>query len=357
MSRHGRGRKGRLRVRRTTGLAPGSLVINPDSPRPEMQLLGYNTDRWIELPLKDLSQLPELRKSWPVIWLNVDGLGDAHTLQELARQFELHPLAMEDVVNLHQRPKYEQYGTRHFVVSHMLQLKPHGLETGQLSLFLGPGFVITFQELPGWDCLNVVRERIRKAQPLIRRSGADYLAYSLLDAVVDHYFPILETLGDQLEEIEDRIVATGRQSEIAEVHHTKRELLLLRRIIWPLRDVFNTLAREHLPEITGETRLYLRDCYDHTVRLIDLTETYREICSDLMDLYLSSVSYRLNGVMKVLTIITTIFMPLSFIASIYGMNFEHMPELKSPWGYPAVLGVMAATGLAMLYFFKQKKWL
>ena len=242
-------------------------------------------------------------------------------------------------------------------------MKDQSLETEQLCLFLGPGFVVTFQELPGWDCLSVVRDRIRKAQPVIRRSGADYLAYSLLDALVDHYFPILELLGDHLEEIEDRIVAMGQQSEIAQVHHTKRELLLLRRIVWPLRDVFNTLAREQVPEITAETRLYLRDCYDHTVRIIDLTETYREICSDLMDLYLSSVSYRLNEVMKVLTVISALFIPLTFVSSIYGMNFKtevspwNMPELDWIYGYPFFWAVIVVIAVVQLVFFYRKGWI
>lgn len=359
-------RKGR---RARTGHAPGTLLINPDSPRPELQVIAYGPQRFVEETLAtlptgpDLGQLSALATEFPVVWLNIDGLGDEATLRAIAERFHVHPLAMEDIVNVHQRAKLEEYGDRQFIVTHMVSLRDDHLDTEQLSLFLGPKFVLTFQERPGWDCLSAVRERIRKGQPTIRSSSSDFLAYSLLDAVTDSYFPLLEQYGERLEAIEDRIVEKATHREVAEIHDLKRELLAVRRLVWPLRDVFNTLTRERLSHVGDETRLYLRDCYDHTIRIIDLVETHREVCSDLMDLYLTSVSFRLNEVMKVLTVISALFIPLTFVCSVYGMNFDthvsewNMPELEWRYGYPFFWGVIILISVVQLTFFWRRGWL
>lgn len=348
--------------RAAPGTPPGSLNIDPQAPQPQIQLLAYSADKFIERNIADAEEIRQYLGKWHVCWVNVDGLGDARTLETLAAIFQLHPLAMEDVVNLHQRAKVDRFGDRTFMVSHMIRLTDH-LESEQVSIFLGPDFLVTFQESPGWDCLEPVRERIRKAVTRVREAGAGYLAYAILDAIIDHYFPLLEACGERLEDIEDRIIAQPTRSVVADLHEMKRELLFVRRAIWPQREALNTLVRDEIPHINAETRLYLRDCYDHCVRLIDLVETYREVSSDLMDLYLSSISNRMNEIMKVLTIISTLFIPLTFIVGIYGMNFDNsispwnMPETKWYFGYPLCLLLMAAITVGQFVFFRKKGWL
>jgi len=351
----------RLKRRAQPGTAPGTLTVDPDSPRPEMNVISYGPQGLVEQKVASPDDVRQLLGQNPVLWLNVDGLGDARSLQELARIFDIHPLAMEDVVNVHQRAKVDQYGERTFIVTHMVFLDDH-FETEQVSLVLGPDFVVTFQERPGWDCLEPVRERIRKSANQMRESGAGYLAYAILDAVIDHYFPVLEAYGERLETLEDRIISEPGRTVVAEIHEVKRELLHLRRAIWPQREALNSLVRDEIPHISAETRLYFRDCYDHAVRIIDLVETYREVCSDLMDLYLSSISNRMNEIMKVLTVISTLFIPLTFVVGVYGMNFNtafpwNMPELNWPFGYPLCLAVMAVIAVAQLIFFRRKGWI
>lgn len=352
----------RMKRRAEPGAAPGSLTIDPHAPRPVIRVLAYNAEKFVEQDIADPEELRTFLGHWHVLWVNVDGLGDARTLEQIAAIFHLHPLAMEDVVNVHQRAKVDTFGERTFMVTHMMRVGDH-LESEQVSLFLGPDFVITFQESPGWDCLEPVRERIRKHVARVREGGAGYLAYAILDAVIDHYFPVLEAYGERLETLEDRIMAQGDRSVVAEIHDMKRELLYVRRAIWPQREALNTLVRDDIPHINAETRLYLRDCYDHCVRLIDLLETYREVCSDLMDLYLSSISNRMNEIMKVLTIISTLFIPLTFIVGIYGMNFNsdvspwNMPEVKWYYGYPLCLALMAIIAVGQLFFFRHKGWI
>jgi len=351
----------RLKRRAEPGTAPGTLNVDPESPRPEMNVIAYGPDGVVEQKISSPDEIRKLLGKSPVCWLNVDGLGDARTLEELAEIFDIHPLAMEDVVNVHQRAKVDQFGERTFIVTHMVFLDDH-FETEQVSLVLGPDFVVTFQERPGWDCLEPVRERIRKQATRMRDSGSGYLAYAILDAVIDHYFPVLEAYGERLESLEDRIVAEPDRAAVAEIHAVKRELLHLRRAIWPQREALNSLVRDEIPHITEETRLYFRDCYDHAVRIIDLVETYREVCSDLMDLYLSSISNRMNEIMKVLTVISTLFIPLTFIVGVYGMNFNtafpwNMPELNWPFGYPLCLAIMAAIAIGQLLFFYRKGWI
>jgi magnesium transporter len=352
----------RLARRVAPGAPPGTISIDPESPRPEMTLVAYGPGDHIQKSIKKPEELKQFLGQWPVCWLNVDGLGDAKILKELADIFSIHKLALEDIVNVHQRAKVDPFGDRHFIVTHMVQWNGH-LEVEQLSLVLGPGFVVTFQERPGWDCLEPVRQRIRAQDSHVRRAGADYLCYELLDAVIDHNFPVLESIGERLDALEDQIGERPDTPLLHEIHDLKRELLNLRRIAWPQRDAINSLARDVTPIIRDETRLHFRDCYDHCVRIMDLIETYREMASDLAGLYHAALGNRTNEIIRVLTIISTIFIPLTFIVGIYGMNFHtekspwNMPELTWYWGYPAALALMAAITAVQLFFFWRKGWI
>jgi magnesium transporter len=273
----------------------------------------------------------------------------------------LHPLALEDVMNNHQRSKVEQYGDHLFIVARMVEGQTE-LETDQLGMFLGKNFVVMFQQTPG-DCMDKLRESIRVGRGIIRSSGPDYLAYAVLDAIIDSYFPILERFGEEIEALEDEIMGKPDHGIIGRTHAVKSKLLILRRAIWPLREALHVLVRDPTPTIQESTRIYLRDCSDHTFQLIDLLETYRELASDLLELYHSSLSNRMNEVMQVLTVIATLFIPLTFIVGVYGMNFDtaispwNMPELKWYFGYPLVWAVMLATAGGLLYFFNRKGWL
>ncbi len=321
-----------------------------------MHVMAYSPAEFVEQEIQSADAIAPFLGKWPVVWLNVDGLGDAEAIRKFGEIFGIHPLALEDVINVQQRPKVEPYEKYLFIVMQML-LAGEKLDTEQLSLFLGGDFVLTFQEQPGGDCFAPIRDRIRKNHGRIRATGPDYLAYSLLDAVVDYYFPVLERYGERLEDIEQEVVTQPARETLARIHNIKRDLLTLRRAVWPMREALNSLLRDDNPFIARETRTYLRDCYDHSVRIIDILETSRETAFGLLETYLSSVSNRMNEVIKVLTIITTIFMPLTFIAGVYGMNFAHMPEINWPWAYPAVLALMAAVAAAMLVYFRRKRWL
>lgn len=344
------------------GAPPGTINVETHTLPSAIHAIAYGKEIAVERNCRTIADLDDLIDRYPVLWVNVDGLGDLAALVGLAKRFELHPLAMEDVVNVHQRAKIDQFGSCTFLVSHMVRAGEF-LELEQVSLFVGKNFVISFQEQPGWDCLEPVRERIRKNVTRIREAGPGYLAYSLLDAVVDNYFPVLEALGERLETLEDEIILNPSREMVAQVHDLKRMLLNLRRSIWPQREALNVLIRDDVPHFDHESRLYLRDVYDHSVRIIDLIETYREICSDLMDLYLSSISNRMNEVMRVLTVISTLFIPLTFIAGVYGMNFDpdssrwNMPELRWYLGYPLCMGLMAVVTIGQLIFFWRRGWI
>ncbi|HEY4311194.1 MAG TPA: magnesium/cobalt transporter CorA [Pirellulales bacterium] len=356
-----RQRKRRFSRRSKPGDLPGLVQPDPDSPPPVVHVIAYGPDQFLEKRVTDCQQVGELINKAPVTWINVEGLGDANTIRSIGELFHLHALALEDVVNTHQRPKAEQYQGFLFIVARMAELKER-LETEQVSMFLGANFVVTFLEDPG-DAFDSVRQHLRNAQGRVRSSNAGYLAYCLLDAIVDGYFPVVETYGERLDEIEDEVVRAPSRATIAWAHQVKRELRSLRRAVWPLREAINALARDPHELIDAETRVYLRDCYDHTVQIIDIVETYRELDADLTDLYLSSLSNRLNEVMKVLTIIATIFMPLSFIASVYGMNFNtqtspyNMPELNWRYGYLFALSLMVVTAIGMYFYFRWKQWI
>jgi magnesium transporter len=284
-------------------------------------------------------------------------------VRQIAEIFQLHPLAQEDVLNTYQRAKVEPYGPHLFIVCRAFYVRGGLLETEQLSLYVGENFLLSFQETPGPDCWDPVRNRLRHGQGNLRGSGTDYLAYALLDAVIDSYFPVLEEFGERLESQEELILVRPNPATIQAIHGIKRELFLLRRAVWPLRDAVNVLLRDPVPLIAKETRIFLRDCYDHCVQIIDLVETYRELGSDLTDVYLSSVSFRTNEIMRLLTVVTSVFIPLTFLAGVWGMNFDpstsplNMPELRWFWGYPFALALMAVVAGVMLVFFRRRGWL
>ena len=290
-------------------------------------------------------------------WINVDGVHDVDTIHRIGEGFGLHPLVIEDIVHTGQRPKAEDYGSHLFVVLRMLRWNAEleEIDEEQVSFVLGPSWVLTFQERAG-DVFSPVLERLLSDRGRVRKLGCDYLAYTLIDTVVDHYFSILETLGDRIETLGEDMTENPKRQDLDSIRHMKRELLFMRKSVWPLREVLGSIQRDESELVKESTRPYLRDVYDHTIQIIDTVETFRDMVSGLMDLYLSSISNRMNEVMKVLTIIATIFIPLSFVAGLYGMNFLYMPELQWRYGYFAVLGVMLAIGGGMLLYFRRRKW-
>lgn len=352
----------RKRTRRPPpGASPGTLTGDPEAPTARVRVIAYGPQEITEFVCDDLQAIQAIRGKWPVLWVNVDGIDDAGTIGRIGEMFGLHRLAVEDVVNVPQRAKVEAYGDVLFMIIRMATFQPH-LDTEQVSLFLGPDFVLTFQERSG-DPLDPVRERIRTSHGRIRGRGPDYLAYAVLDAIIDHYFPVLDEYGDQMDALEVEILAGANRETMNRLHGVKRELMTLRRAVWPARDALNALVREPSARISEETRVYLRDVYDHVVQVMDHVETYRDLGSSLTDLYLSSVSNRMNEIMKVLTMFAAVFIPLSFIAGVYGMNFDpgesplNMPELQWYFGYPFALGLMALVGVGLLVFFWRKGWI
>jgi len=330
---------------------PEQVPFDPSAAVSEVTFIAYNEESYVKGKVENTTELESQIGKWPVLWVNVEGLGSAEILSDLQRIFEIHPLAMEDIVSVHQRSKYETYDENFFLIVHMLEAREE-LITEQVALYVGKGFVLTFQEGP-IDATTPVLERLEKGQGRLRRLGPDYLAYAIIDSVIDCYYPILENFGERLESIEDDILEHPDRKTMAHVHEIKRELLSLRRTIFPLREAMGSILRVAPDSFSADTMLHLRDCYDHVVQITDFIETYRELAADLMDVYLSSISYKLNEVMKVLTIITTVCAPPTLIAGIYGMNFrtEHsrfnMPELNWQYGYPYALILMAATSLCM----------
>jgi magnesium transporter len=363
MRRGIRSRKHRNRFHRRNppGSSPGTLIIDPQAVHPKIKVIAFDSEFEIEEAVQSIESIQGYLSKWPVVWINVEGLGDAEIIRQLGSVFDLHRLAMEDVVNVHQRPKVDAYKNHYFIVARMAELQDR-LETQQLSMFLGTNFVLTFQETES-NRFDLLRNRIRDKSGRIRKSGPDYLAYAILDSCIDNYYPVLEKYGEEIELLEDQVVIRPSSQIVSEIHEMKRDLLLLRRAVWPLREAISSLIREHSPLITDETRVYIRDCYDHTIQVIDLLENYRDIAGDLMEVYLSSVSNRLNEIMKFLTIFTTIFSSLTFIAGIYGMNFNtghspwNMPELNWRYGYFFALGLMAALAVVMLIYFRKKGWM
>lgn len=339
---------------------PGTVVVDPEAPAPKIRVTTYGPDDLVEQEIDSPDQLTSLLQRQPFTWIDVVGLGDADTIRQLGELFQLHQLALEDVVHVHQRPKIEEYDDHLFIVVRDVSMTEH-FQTSQIALFLGKDYILTFRENDLADSLEPVRERLRKSKGRIRRAGPDYLAYALIDAVIDGYFPVVEHYGTWIDKLDDQ-VSSGHPDVIAQIHQIRSELLVLRKTAWSHREAMNNLLRHSEAMISDETQLFMRDCYDHTVQVLDVLETYRELCADLRDFYFTTIGNRTNDTMKVLTIIATIFIPLSFIAGVYGMNFDsdkspwNMPELKWVYGYPFALGLMGACAASLLYYFWRRGW-
>jgi magnesium transporter len=342
------------------GETPGTVTYVGRSRESDVVLSRFEYDE--DNVTRDVLQTPDeassSRTTTHVSWVNVDGVHDIGKIQAVGEIFDLHPLIVEDIAHTGQRPKIEEYESNLFIVLRMLRWNDEAdqIDDEQVSLVLGPSWVLSFQEREG-DVFEPIRDRLLSNRGRIRKLGPDYLAYALIDAVVDHYFAILEILGERVEALGEDMAENPRPADLRAIRHLKRELLFMRKSIWPLREVLGGIQRDGSDLIGEATRPYLRDVYDHTIQIIDTVETLRDMVSGLMDLYLSSISNRMNEVMKVLTIIATIFIPLSFIAGLYGMNFDVMPELHWRYGYFAVLGVMLVVGVGMLVYFRRKRWL
>lgn len=342
------------------GEAPGTVSVDPEAIAPVMQVIAYDAQGFIERPLEALDELDALQARWPVVWLNVIGLADPALIERIGKRFGFHPLAMEDVVHLHQRAKVEPYQDHLYIVMRMHNDEAERMSE-QISMFMGARFALTFQEVPG-DCLEPLRVRIRQSRGKVRQKGADYLSYAIIDAIVDGYFKPLDDYGAQLDDLEDNLLELSGSHVIEQIHAIRRELMAMRRAVRPMRDAVQQLMHDTSGLITDETRLYLRDCVDHAVQLVELVENYREMTASLMELYLSFTNSRMNDVIKTLTIISTIFIPLSFVAGVYGMNFDtaspyNMPELRMTMGYPMVIGLMVTMVAVMLVYFRRKGWL
>lgn len=349
-----------LRPKITPGISPGRLRAPEGGRTSKINVIAYGPDEFVEEEDVSVERVAELRRQTNIIWVMVEGLGTVKRLRRLGQEFGLHSLALEDVLNLTQRPKLDDYGHHLFFTQRMAVAEASG-HTEQLSLVLGDGHVLTFHEGSA-DSFEGVRERIRAGRPRLRRGGADYLAYALLDATVDGYFPLLNRIGVRLEEIELDILDDFDQALLEEVHGMRRDLVGLRRFVRPLWTLVGDMMQSESPLITDDTRIFLRDVHDHANQCVELVESYREVSAGLMDLFLSLSSQRMNEVTTVLTIIATIFIPLSFIAGVYGMNFDpevsawNMPELSWALGYPWALGLMVVSAGGMLLYFRRKGW-
>lgn len=347
------------------GTPPGTLMAaKADMEAPlSIYLVDYTTKELREQKLADIGECQtHLREASHNTWIHVQGCAEPATLYHLGELFNLHPLAMEDVLNREQRPKVDNYDGQLFVVLGLAAIENLNIRTKQISLFVGEHYLVSFCEGSG-DPFESVRKRLRKNGNHIQPHPIDYLFYTLVDVVIDGGFPILEDLGEEIEDLEEELLRDPTSGTVAWIHRLKRELLLLRRILWPQREVVNNLLREEHNLISQETKVYLRDCYDHSIQLMELLETYREIASNMLDIYLSSISHHTNEIMRVLTIIATIFIPLTFIVGVYGMNFDTnpnnpwaMPELRWYYGYPLIWLVMIIVAVLLLAFFKRRKW-
>ncbi len=343
-----------------TGLPPGSLIHigQRHTEKAKITLCEYDESHFQE---KDISTLEGVILPAPagaaVTWIHIDGLHEIPLLEQMGRIFCLHPLTLEDILNTEQRPKSEDHGDYLFIVLRLFQEGASGaLIPEQVSIVLGANWVISLQEKEG-NLIAPIRERLRNEKGRLRKSGADYLAHALLDAIVDSYFVILDRFGEKIETLEDTLVSRPSPATLRAIQALKREMILLRKSVWPLREMVGGIARSDTALIREPSVVYFRDVSDHTVQVIDTIETYRDMLSGMLDIYLSSISNRMNEIMKVLTIIATVFMPLTFLAGVYGMNFQYMPELEWRWGYPTLWGVMIVIALFMLMYFRRKKWL
>jgi magnesium transporter len=343
-----------------TGLPSGTLVYTGEKGDEQVKIhvIDFDETNIQELELVSVDACIPYKDKPTVTWINVSGVHNVPLIEKLGECFGLHRLVMEDIMNTDQRPKMEDYEDYLYIVLKMLASGKNGeIITEQLSLVLGRNFVITFQDGIAGDVFPLIRERLRSGKGRIRKMGADYLAYALLDAVVDNYFVVLEKFGDKIESLETELIGDPTQETVQRIYQLKREMIFLHNAVWPLREVVSGLGKHESTLIKEATAPYVRDIYDHVIHIVDSVDIYREMLSSMLDMYLSSVSNRLNEVMKVLTVISLIFMPITFIAGVYGMNFKYMPELDWHYGYSAALLVMLAISVFMLFYFKRKKWL
>jgi len=342
------------------GLAPGELIHIGEKKTDKVRItvIDYSEENLQEREISKVEECFQFKDKKTVTWINIDGLHDIETIEKIGKCYDLHPLVLEDILNTDQRPKIEDFEKYIFFVLKMLYLKEktHEIHAEQVSLILGPNYVISFQESIG-DVFDTIRNRIRSSKGRIRKMGNDYLAYCLIDAIVDNYYVILEQVGENIESIEEKLISNPTPQTLQTIYNLKRGIIFLRKSIWPLREVISGLQRSETKLINKSTNIFLRDVYDHTIQVIDSIETYRDTTSGILDIYMSSVSNKMNEVMKVLTIFAAIFIPLTFIAGIYGMNFQYMPELSIHWAYPAVWIVIILVSLSLLAYFKHRKWL
>ncbi len=342
------------------GLEAGTLFYVGDKQFNDVKItiFNYNQHHIAEFTAQNIDQCTFDHTEPMIKWINVDGVHKTEIISALGSQYALHPLLQEDIINTEQRPKFDDFDTHLYVVLKMLNYnqQTQTVEYEQVSLILGNNFVISFQEDKAGDIWEEIRNRLRNPNSKSRKSGADYLLYSLLDAIVDHYFIIIEKIGDQIEEIEEKIMYHANNELLKQIYKLRRELIFLRKSIWPLREVLSRLDKSESTLISPPIAIFFRDTYDHTIQIIDTIEVYREILSGVLEVYLSNISLKMNGVMKVLTVISTIFMPLTFIAGVYGMNFDMMPELHWKYGYIFVWAIMCAVVAAMIYYFRKKGW-
>ncbi len=348
------------RLYKKAGLPPGTLIHIGERKLKSVRItvMDYDENSFQEKQVAKIEDCFEFKKTPTVTWINIDGLHDVEIIERIGKQYDFHPLVLEDILHTGQRPKFEDLENYIYIVLMMLRFDDESqtVISEQVSLVLGPNYVISFQENIG-DVFEQIRERIRNSKGKIRKMGSDYLMYSLLDAIVDGYFLIMEKLGEKIELMEDELVSDTTEKTLQLIHNMKREMVGLRKSVWPLRELISGLERSESDLIRDTTNVYLRDVYDHTIQVIDTVESFRDMVSGMLDIYLSSISNRMNAVMKVLTIIATIFIPLTFIAGVYGMNFKNMPELKWRYGYFGVWVVMVIVTGGMLFYFKKKKWL
>jgi len=345
---------------RKVGLPPGTLVQVEEkkAEKVKISLIDYDEAQFQEKEAATVEECFPFKDKPSVTWINIDGVYQVEVIEKIGAHFGIHPLILEDIMHTVQRPKMEDFEDYIFVVVKMIYYdeKDNEIKAEQVSIILGPNFVISFQEKEG-DVFDHVRERIRRNKGRIRKMKPDYLAYALIDTIVDHYFIVLEKLGEKIEGMEEELVTKPTPETLQTIHTLKRELIFLRKSIWPLREVISVLERGELSLIHESTGIYLRDVYDHTIQVVDTLETFRDMVSGMLDIYLSSISNKMNEVMKVLTMIATIFIPLTFIAGIYGMNFKYIPELEWHWGYAAALVLMGIISFGMVLYFRNKKWL
>lgn len=343
-----------------SGLPPGTLVHIGAASQESVQIsvISYGSGGVEEHHFQDVGRYLDTPCTGSVVWVNVEGVHDIELIRALGEKHAFHPLVLEDIVNTAQRPKVEDYDDYLFIVLKMLHPAPDGdFISEQLSIILGPDYLFTFQEGINGDVFDPVRSRIRNSKGKIRGMGADYLAYALIDAIVDGYFTVLEGYGERIIDVEEELTAAPDQKALHRINGMKKEIIYLRKTVWPLREAISVLERGDSSLLHDTTRIYFRDVYDHTVQVIDTVETYRDLLAGMLDLYLSSISNRTNEVMKFLTVIGTIFMPLTFLVGVYGMNFRHFPELDWYNGYFALWGVMIALALLMVVYFRKKRWL